>query len=63
MSDGESTVRVSCAKCGGAVTLFLTAWTPADSARTQTWKCPHCHESNSAELPGRVGWVAARQRD
>ena len=57
------TQQAKCAKCGGGVTLFLTAWSTDKPAQTQTWKCPHCHETNSAELPGKVGWVAARQTE
>ena len=63
MSDAES-LPAQCAKCGGAVTLFLTTWNAAEPVRTQTWKCPHCHAANStAQLPGKVGWILARQRD
>jgi len=64
VSDSSSvTLPVRCAKCGGSVTLFVTVWSPDEPAKTQTWKCPHCHDTNTAELPGKVGWVAARQRD
>jgi hypothetical protein len=64
LSDAESVMLpVYCTKCGGAVTLFLTPSSPAEPARTQTWKCSHCHEANAPELSGKVGWVAARQRD
>jgi hypothetical protein len=63
VSDTES-LPAQCAKCGGAVTLFLTVWSHDEPARTQTWKCPHCHEAtSSAQLPGKVGWIFARQRD
>ena len=64
MSDAESvTLPAECATCGGMVTLFLTVWSSADPTRTQMWKCPHCHEANSAELPGKIGSILARQRD
>jgi len=64
MSDTDKvTLPAECAKCGGWVTLFLAVWSSADPARTQMWKCPHCHEANSAELPGKVGAILARHRD
>jgi hypothetical protein len=58
------TQQVSCAKCGGPVTLFLTVWGHDEPAKAQTWKCPHCHEANNgSQLPGKVGQVLARESD
>ena len=63
MSDTES-LPAQCAKCGGAVTLFLTVWTAGEPVRSQTWKCPHCHVVNTSTLlPGKVDWILARQRE
>jgi len=54
-------LRTHCPKCSRPVTVFMSAWNPAEPPRTQEWKCPHCHDVNRAELPGKVGWIAARQ--
>ena len=64
MSDADKvTLPAECATCGGWVTLLLTVWTAAEPARTQTWKCPHCHDPNRAQLPGKVASVLPRHRD
>ena len=55
-------LRTQCPKCHRMVTIFMTAWSD-EAIKSQTWKCPHCHEPNHAELPGKIQWVAARQSE
>ena len=62
MSD-PVTLPLYCPLCGRAVTLRFSQWTPEVPWHAQTWKCPHCHTQNKAELPGKLVWVLARQAD
>jgi hypothetical protein len=55
-------LHVSCAHCGGKMTLQFADWPEsleaASKPRTvQEWACPPCMKKNSSEFPGRLGWV------
>lgn len=55
------TLPLHCPECGRPVTLRFSEWTPEHPRESQTWKCPHCHAQNKADLPGKLVWVLPRQ--
>lgn len=55
------TLPLNCPQCSRPVTLRFSAWTTDVPRKNQTWKCPHCHAENKADLPGKLEWVLARQ--
>ena len=55
------TLPLQCPVCRRPVTVRFSPWTAESPRQPQTWRCPHCHAENAAELPGKLEWVLARQ--
>ncbi len=60
---------MSCAHCGGPVTLQLEDWpdpSPLPAAFADAvgygpeWECPYCQRANSATTLGRLVWMTKR---